>query len=346
MTRTLLCAALLSVVPSLHAQSWQDQPDAEDAARMQQQAEAMEAYQARIAVAMASSADARERAFAELLRRPSTSAGQMPSGDAPSRALPADAATETRLRAIAQRAGNDRLANQLLVAAISDPASTIRSEAARRWQASDPGNLIPLLSAGLATDTILIEARRATAASAHMYEVIRWMASVYRRHPLNAAEVAALSAGDVYHADEGAALAAMALWSATAMPSHRGLIDACRGNALRATPTRTADCRHVATVLAAHSDSVLDRMVGLSMQRELADGNAERTVIDAQRRTMDWQMMQWGRIAQQQPRDGAEQFVRLLRDDSIQTERQLAERVLQEAGVPLEPPAGWSPPRY
>lgn len=46
------------------------------------------------------------------------------------------------------------------------------------------------------------------------------------------------------------------------------------------------------------------------------------------------------------PRDGAAQFVHLLDDPSIRSERQLAERVLQEGGVAPEPPQGWRPPRY
>lgn len=345
MKRVLLLACLLSAAPVLLAQ-WNDVPDDDEAAWLEQQAGTTQAYHARIATALAASRDVRDQAFAEILRQPATAPdGTSPSGDAPSRAAPRDPAADARLRAIAARAGDDRLANQLLVVAAGAPGSPERIAAAQRWHAADPGNLVPLLYAGSAVDAVLVEARRATHAATHLYDVVRWMASAYARHPLTEAERAALAGGEPYHPEEAAAMSAMAIWASAAGPAYGGLADACRGNALRTAPTRASDCRHIATLLAEQSDSVLGRVVGLSMLRELATDNAERTAIDAQRRTMDWRMLQWGRIARQQPRDGAEQFVRLLRE-GVASELQLAERVLQEASVPLEPPAGWSPPRY
>ncbi len=346
MTRALLLASLLFAMPALHAQSWQGDPgDDEQSAWLEQQAATTDAYHARISAALASSRDVREQAFAVLLHRLATAPeSPMPGSDAPSRPVPRDTAVDNRLRSLAAKAGDDRLANQLLIAA-SDVASPIRAEAARRWQSTDPGNVSPLLYAGLPADALLVEARRTTHADTHGYEVVRWLMSVYLRYPLTAAERAALSGGDAYHDEEAAAISASSIWGA-ATPAYSGLVEACRGAALRAVPTRAADCRHFATLLSEHSGSAIDRAVGLAILRELAGNNTERAAIDARRRTMDWQMLQWGRIAQQQPRDGAEQFVRLLGDASITTEQQLVERVLQEAGVPLEPPTGWSPPRY
>jgi hypothetical protein len=346
MTRaSLLLASLLLLAPAAHAQTWDGGADDAQSAWLEQQAAATQAYRARIAAAMAASGDVREQALAELLRQPATAQVSSPAGDAPSRPVPRDAAADARLRAVAARAGGDRLANQLLIAAAGDPASPVRIEAARRWQVADPGNLAALLHTGAPVDALLAEARRATHASTRMYEAVRWIADAFLRHPLTAAERAALSGGDAYHEEEAAAVSAMALWATSMAPALDGLLAACRGTALRAAPTRSADCRHVADLLADRSDSVLERMIGLSLLRELATGSAERAAIDGQRRDMDWQMLQWGRVARQQPRDGAAQFVRLLRDDSIQSELQLVQRVLQEAGVPLEPPAGWTPPR-
>jgi hypothetical protein len=345
MTRALLLASLLCVVSVLHAQTWDGEPDEAQAAWMAQQATATEAYHARIATVLAASRDPREQAFAELLRRSATAQEPMPAGDAPSRAVPRDAEAEARLRAIAARAGDDRLTNQLLMAVVRDPASPLRIDAARRWQAADPGNLAPLLHAGLPADALLAEARHATHSRTQVYDMVRWMTATLLRHPLSAGERAALSGGDEYHDEEAAAISAMGFWVAIATPGYQRLLDACRGTALRATSARASDCRHAANVLWEQSDGALERSIGLSMLRESSATSAERAAIDAQRRTLDWQMLQWGRIAQQQPRDGAEQFVRLLRDPSIRSEQQLMERVLQEAGVPLEPPAGWMPPR-
>lgn len=346
MTRaSLLLASLLCFSPAVHAQAWDGAADDAQSAWIEQQAATTQAYRARIATAMAASHDLREQALAELLRRPAMAQGPAQAGDGPSRPAPRDVAAETRLRAIAARAGDDRLANQLLIAAAGDAASPIRIEAARRWQAADPGNLVPMLHAGDPVERLLADARDATHANAQMYEAVRWIAAAFVRHPLTAAERAALSGGDAYHDEEAAAISAMALWAASMAPALDGLVAACRGTGLRAAPTRAADCRHVANLLVDRSDSVLERMVGVTLLRELATGSGERSAIDGQRRTLDWQMLQWGRISRQQPRDGAEQFVRLLRDDSIQNELQLMQRVLEEAGVPLEPPAGWMPPR-
>src|SRR3546814_19885143 len=63
-----------------------------------------------------------------------------------------------------------------------------------------------------------------------------------------------------------------------------------------------------------------------------------RAEAQALRRRQDWQMIQWNRAATAQPDNGAAQFVRLLRDPAVLRERDLVERVLAEAGIPLEPP--------
>ena len=323
------------------------EPTREELALQQAQTAAYHAYLTRTAEALAADGGARELALAAILHRlgAETAGDAMPAGDAPSRAVAPDAGRQAWLRTAAARASDDVIANRLLVAAAADAAPSTRIEAARRWQAADPGSLVPLLSTGLTTEALLVEARRATHADARMYEAVRWIMSTLQRHPPTAAEQAVLAGEEPYRADEAAALSAMGIWAAAAMPGYLPLQQACGSEALRATPTRHADCRHVASLLAERSGSAGDQGLGLALLRELAGDGAERSDIDARRRRMDWQMLQWGRIASSQPRDGAAQFVRLLADPAIGTERQLMERVLQEAGVPLEPPAGWAPPR-
>lgn len=347
MAKTLLLAALLAAVPCAHAQDLEDGPDPQEQARPDAQAEAHRAYAMRLADALAKTGGARELAFAAILRRLATAAPDagVPGGDAPSTRAPRDAQAEAWLRAAAAKAGDDAIANRLLAAGSGGSASPLRGEAARRWQAADPGNLSPLLHAGLPVDVLLVEARRATHVDGRMYDVVRWMISAYLRHPPTAAEREAFADGEPYDARQAAAMSAMGLWSSVANTGHQALVQSCRGDALRATPTRSVDCRHVAALLAEHSGSAIDRFVGHGMQRELAASAAERAGVDARRRRMDWQMLEWGRAAQRQPDGGEAQFVRLLEDPSIRTEQQLLERVLQEAGVPLEPPADWSPTR-
>jgi len=341
MTKPLLFAALLLVLPAAQAQDWNDADPTELA-----QAAAHEAYTARLAGTLAKNGDARELALAALLRGLAARPPQdlATGGAAPSRAAPRDPEAEAWLRSAAARAGDDVIANQLLVAAAgADPS--LRREAARRWQAADSGNLVPMLHAGLPVESLLVQARSATRADARMYEGVRWIMSVYGRSPPTAAEQSALTGGEAFHADEAAAVSAMGLWAAAAMPGYAALVDACGANMLRAVPARRDDCRHAANLLADRSGSIADEQAGLAMLRALASTPAERADVDARQRRMDWRMLQWGRAAQQQPRDGAAQFARLLADPSIRTEQQLVEHVLQEAGVSPEPPAGWTPPR-
>jgi len=337
----MLLIALLLLPAGAWAQAWQE-PGPDDATV---QAEAAHrAHASRTAQALAKTGGARELAFAALLRGRAATAEAPMDADAPSRRVPADPDATAWLRAAAAKAGNDTLANQLVLAAVEDDA--LRREAARRWQAAEPGNLVPLLSLGLPADALLAEARRASDADAHLYDGVRWMRATLARYPPTPEEQRALARGEPFLAEEAAAMAAMAYWAAAALPSYHDLVQACRGTALQASPARPADCLHAATLLAERSDNALGERVGLSMLAELAQRGPERAGVEALQRRMDWRMQQWGRLASQQPRDGAGQFVRLLDDPSVRGERQLVERVLQEGGVPPEPPQGWRPPRY
>ncbi|MCW5582142.1 MAG: hypothetical protein KIS72_12445, partial [Luteimonas sp.] len=269
-----------------------------------------------------------------------------PDGDAPSRPVPADAQVATWLRTAAARAGDDALAQQLVIAAAGGAGDAgLRVAAAKRWQAVDPDNLVPRLFQGLSADALLAAARQATDADTHMYAGVRWMRSALAKHPPTDEEQRALTGGEPFRREEAAAMAAMAYWAGAAMPAYHDLVQACRGTALRTSPARHADCRHAADLLAEHSDSALGVQVGLAMLHELAVGGAERAAIEERRRRMDWRMQQWGRLAAQQPRDGAAQFARLLDDASVGSELQLVARVLAEGGVLPDPPAGWRPPR-
>ncbi len=338
----LFLIAILLLPAGAWAQAW-DGP-APDAATVQAEA-AHRAHASRVARALAKTGGARDLAFAAWLRgRAATVEPPMEADDAPSRRVPADPQSTAWLRSAAAKAGDDVIANQLVLAAADDVS--LRREAARRWQAAEPGNLVPLLSLGLPADALLAQARRAADADAHLYDGVRWMRATLARHPPTADEQRALAGGEPFLADEAAAMAAMAYAAAAALPSYHDLVQACRGTALQASPARAADCRHVATLLTERSDNALGERVGLSMLAELAPRGPERAQVEARQRRMDWQMQQWGRLASQQPRDGAGQFVRLLGDPSIRSERQLAERVLQEGGVPPEPPQGWRLARY
>lgn len=351
MTRiTLLLTLLLGAVFAAQAQSagsGAPSPSPEALAMEQAHAAAGQAYSRRLAGALAADGGARELAFAAILRRIAAAdavAAAPPPGDAPSARVPPDPAVERWLDAAATRAGADVLANQLLIAAGDASAQTLRAQAAQRWQAAEPGNLAPLLWQSIPADALLADARRASHADTRMYEGIRWIAAAYRRHPPDAAERAALAGDGDFDEAEFAAMSAMALWTAIAMPALRPLMEACRGDALQATATRRADCRNVALLLAERSDALVLRHAGLGLLQATAIDSHSRAEAEARQRRMDWQMLQWGEVARRQERDGAAQFVRLLADPAIDTEQQLVERVLAEAGVPLDPPPGWVSP--
>lgn len=331
----------LLFAPGLQAQDWND---ADPTALPQSVAH--RAYTARLAQSLAKAGSARELALAALLLDLAADARQAESGDTgPARARAVDAEAQVWRRSAAAKAGSDVLANQLLAGAGGAADAALRTAAAQRWQAADPGNLQPLLAAGLEADALLAQARTATRADARMYEGVRWIMSAYRKHPPLAAEQSALAGGGEYHVEEAAAVAAMGLWAATAMPGLATLAEACDPEALRVLPARRDDCLHAARLLADRSGSIGDERLGLSMQHALAASGAERAPVVERLRALDWRMLQWGRIAQQQPRDGAAQFARLLADPGIVTEQQLVARVLAEAGVSPEPPPGWMPPR-
>src|SRR5690606_37717683 len=149
---------------------------------------------------------ARELALAAVLRAAANAPqGRAPEGEAPSQPAPRDPQVDAWLRTAAAKAGDDPIAHQLLVAATA-AGTDQRREAARRWQAADPGNLMPLLYADLTADALLAAARDATRADARMYEGVRWITSAYRRHPPTAAEQAALGGGEAFDAGEAGAV--------------------------------------------------------------------------------------------------------------------------------------------
>lgn len=331
----VLAFALAALAPSLHAQ----QPPAQ-AQPIDAQAVAAERvwrnYQQRIAVLLAESGQPRELALAAVLR-------DMTAND-PDGRLPEDAVSSAWRQSATQNAGADVIANSMLMMG-TEAGAALREQAARRWAQAEPDNIAPRLLLEDGADIVFAEARSLRRFDLHMYDQVRWIQSALLRHPPSAAERAVMFGNDGGTIEEYAAISASALWAAVAIPSLQPFSQGCEDGALRSTPTRAADCAHLARVLVDHSDSSLGRMLGIDMLAGMAGNASEHAEVQALQRRMDWQMLEWGRIAAEQPRDGAPQFARLLGDPGVQTEQDLVERILAEAGVPLDPPAGWQPPR-
>ena len=303
---------------------------------------AWQGWSQRSAAALAATRAPRELAFAALLRGLADAPPLDPDDDTPSRPATPDPQATAWRRDAAARAGDDVLANTLLAYG-GDEATRLR--AAQRWLGADPQNLAPLLMRGGSADALLSDARTATRFDLGMLEQVRWMQTALLRTPPTATERAALADDGDFVAEEHAAIQAMGLWAAVAIPGLQSLMDGCGADALRATPARIQDCRHVARLMAERSDTQLGTMIGLALLDRTAGNAAERADVQARRRTLDWRHLEWGRASMALPRDGAPQLVRLLADPAIRTESDLVTRALQEGGVPLEPPAGWQPPR-
>lgn len=347
MTRLVLVAAcaFALLVPVAQAQApysrFDDVPVAQQPASGTDQA-AWDSWSQRSAAALAATGQPRELAFAAALRGLADANPEQPDTDAPSQPVAPNAQAAAWRRDAAARAGTDVLANALLAYSL-DEATRLR--AAQRWLGADPQNLAPLLVRGGGVDALLADARVATRFELGMLEQVRWMQAALLRTPPTPAERAGFAEAGEFVPTEHAAIIAMGLWAAVAVPGLGPLMQGCDADTMGANATRARDCRHVAGIMANGSDTQLGTMLGLALLERLATTQAERVDLQARRRAFDWRMLEWGRANAALPRDGAGQFVRLLADPSIRSEADLIAGALQEAGIPLEPPAGWQPPR-
>ncbi|MDH5821814.1 hypothetical protein QFW77_02235 [Luteimonas sp. RD2P54] len=245
------------------------------------------------------------------------------------------------------RAGTDVVALTLVLAgATADEA--VRERALDRWRQLEPGNLAPWLADHDASvDEVLEAARSATRVDSHLYGQLRATVDALGRHPPTP-EQAALLVGraDSPSTLEGlAALQGMSLLAAVAVPALQPLLQTCReAFAADSASGHAADCRSAAALMVG-ADTMLLRLVGLGLAETVAgDAEAQRAARAARRR-FDWQMVEWGRLSAAAAAGGLDDLARLLDDPAIVDEPALVERLLTEAGIPLQPPAGWEPPR-
>ena len=346
MIRPILAAAcaVALFVPVAQAQAPYSRFDEAPVAQQDTSADrtAWRSWSQRSAAALAATGQPRELAFAAVLRGLADANLEQPDTDAPSQPVTPDAQASAWRRDAAARAGNDVLANALLAYG-ADEATRLR--AAQRWLGNDSQNLAPLLVRGGSVDALLADARVATRFELGMLEQVRWMQAALLRTPPTPAERTAFADAGEFVPTEHAAITAMGLWAAVAFPGLDPLMQGCDADALGANLAHARDCRHVAGIMANGSDTQLGEMLGLALLERLATTQAERADAQARRRSFDWRMFEWGRANAALPRDGAGQFVRFLADPSVRTEADLIARALQEAGIALEPPAGWQPPR-
>lgn len=344
--RHFLACLLLCLAPALQAQV----PQAGGQPEMTREEQAVHAahlaYLERITPQLAASGEARALAYAALLRE-MRAAADWDREEPP----PPDAQAREWRRTAFSRAGADIVALALLA---PDPGADTedagRTEALARWRQLEPNNLAAWLHDARATPQQVLEAARAARrVDSHWYAQVRWILEAHRAHPPAPAEAARLhdgAGGRPSTLDGYAAIHAMGLLAATAMPGFQPLLTYCRQVAAEAPGSVQAqDCRRTGELLR-EGDTALSRSLGFALSERVAAGAAERRALAEARRRFDWQMYEWGRLSEDAPAGGIDDFVRLLADPAIGSEAALVERLLTEAGVPLDPPARWQPPRY
>ncbi|MCD9032636.1 hypothetical protein LDO32_12955 [Luteimonas sp. Y-2-2-4F] len=331
----LLALWLLLPAPG-HAQA----PPAADAAELA----AHRAYTTRLAERLAAEEAPRGLALAALLREANAAATADPAAAAPPRSDP----QSRQWRALAfQRAGADTLALSLLALAPEDDAGTGRAALAR-WRQLEPANLVPWLHGDADAAARAEAARRARSADSHLYAQVRALVEAQRRHPPADAERALLAGGrdgqpgglDGYAVLHGTSL--LAPWS---LPALEPFAEGCAAAARQAPDSVQAeDCRNAAQALQRADTRALES-VGLALAADLARSAEARRAAAEARRRFDWQMVELGRLSMGRPDGGVDAFAALLMAEPAATrEAALDERQLREAGIPLDPPAGWRPP--
>ena len=195
-------------------------------------------------------------------------------------------------------------------------------------------------------DELLVAARAATRYQSHGYDQVRLMSDAFQRVPISREETGADAWKEYPSAELRAGVAAFAIWAAQAFPSLRLLTEACRDEALQATPTRRADCLHVARTLASHSDNQLMAGMGIGMLKRAANTPEDIALADTLARNHAWQQRKYHEVlsSQRGTAQEAEGMLRLLRTPGIDSEIQLLEAALREQGISLLPPQDWNPP--
>ncbi|MCC7248166.1 MAG: hypothetical protein IT473_06045 [Lysobacter sp.] len=251
----------------------------------------------------------------------------------------------------AERMGRDDPVVQILLMrrfSAADPVDR-RRNAILRWRDIDSDNLAPLLAGGssdiaLTIDQLLASARSTLRADFYFDDIVRPMIQAVRDEPPPAALLATMSSLNVdAHEAFGAELGST-IWSASADVAFAPLVNACRGEALDATPRRRADCRHVAAVLSDQSDTLLARGIGLTMRMRASANESELREAAIAYRRHHWRIQQRMVLAQRDPVDEARMFARMLLDDTDLTEVELVQRMIIDAGLRSEPVPGWAAP--
>lgn len=195
-------------------------------------------------------------------------------------------------------------------------------EVVNNWLSALPPTVTPQRRAEAAL--VLAHAARSTRAAADLTRSLQWIAQRLKGLPINPQ-----TAEQVSDPDHARRLEAFSTALAVALPSYRALHQWCRDPASELAE----DCRASARVLV-QGDTVLDRVIGASMLRQLATTNAER--LEAETTTASAQWLSEAARSCRPDNDPAE-FA--LMETQGASEIELTEVALLAHGLPIEPPA-------
>ena len=206
-----------------------------------------------------------------------------------------------------------------------------------RWRASEPGNLVPAMRSGEPVEALLARADTFDRFSLHLPDLLSTIDAALATFPPDEAQRALLRDAEL---DIPSMSAEYALsWGVVVSPAFMPLVNACKGDARHATPTRNLECRQLGRVMLTHSDSVLGELFGAALLRH-DDDAALRAEGDAWRRRWAWQSKRLQELGEHAEGDCTPAKMRATpgmgEGDAIRA-------CLTDAGVPLAPPADWDP---
>ena len=248
-----------------------------------------------------------------------------------------------RLRELASRDGGDDP-----VVAILQQADTpteidaghenpFAAPAMQRWRALEPDNLVPAMASGESIDSVLARAETFGRFSLHLADLLSAVDAAFATSPPDRKQQQWLSDADVTAPDlaAGHAIDLGVRTMAPMMP----LINACKGDARHATPTRNLQCRALGRVMSAHSDASIGELFGAALLRH-DDDPAVRAEGDAALHAGQWQLAASRELALRRKNNCTPAMMRatpgLGEGDAIRA-------CLRDAGIALEPPADSSP---
>ena len=221
----------------------------------------------------------------------------------------------------------------------TDRHGEARAEAAvQRLRELAPNNAVGwLMPAGPQAGPDLARAARSNRFDQYEGDYVRAMHAAARAVPAPASEVAHLRAAGHAEPERLAHLAvALGKGLANAWPHLRVLTEHC-GDALPLEAARRDECIAIARLMANRSGSSVAQRWGTRLLVARLPPGEERRAAAAQRRRLDWLIEKQAALAAESdyPR-GALRWL-----DPAADEMTALRAVLQESGLPLEPPAGW-----